>query len=78
MTLRSPLAPLRFPDLPAIDGLRLAVAASGLKYRNRHDLLLMTLSETTNVAGVFTTSDTAAAPVIWSRDVVASGGLVQS
>ena len=73
MTLRSPLAPVRFPDLPPIDGLRLAVAASGLKYRNRHDLLLMTLSETTNVAGVFTRSDTAAAPVIWSRDVVASG-----
>ena len=73
MTLRSPLAPVRFPDLPPIDGLRLAVAASGLKYRNRHDLLLMTLSETTNVAGVFTQSDTAAAPVIWSRDVVASG-----
>ncbi len=73
MTLRSPLAPVRFPDLPPIDGLRLAVAASGLKYRNRHDLLLMTLSETTNVAGVFTQSDAAAAPVIWSRDVVASG-----
>ena len=73
MTLRSPLAPVRFPDLPAIDGLRLAVAASGLKYRNRHDLLLITLSETATVAGVFTQSDTAAAPVIWSRDVVASG-----
>ena len=73
MTLRSPLAPVRFPDLPAIDGLGLAVAASGLKYKNRHDLLLMTLCKTTNVAGVFTKSDTAAAPVIWSRDVVASG-----
>ena len=73
MTQRSPLAPVRFPDLPTIDGLRLAVAASGLKYKNRHDLLLITLCETTNVAGVFTQSDTAAAPVIWSRDVVASG-----
>ena len=73
MTPRSPLAPVRFPDLPAIDGLSLAVAASGLKYKNRHDLLLITLCETTNVAGVFTQSDTAAAPVIWSRDVIASG-----
>jgi glutamate N-acetyltransferase/amino-acid N-acetyltransferase len=35
--------------------------------------LLMTLCETATVAGVFTRSDTAAAPVIWSRDVVASG-----
>jgi len=73
MTTRSPLAPDRFPDLPAIDGLGLAVAASGLKYKNRDDLLLMTLCDTATVAGVFTRSDTAAAPVIWSRDVVASG-----
>ena len=73
MTTRSPLAPDKFPDLPAIDGLGLAVAASGLKYKNRDDLLLMTLSETATVAGVFTRSDTAAAPVIWSREVVASG-----
>jgi len=73
MTTRSPLAPDGFPNLPAIDGLGLAVAASGLKYKNRDDLLLMTLCETATVAGVFTRSDTAAAPVIWSRDVVASG-----
>ena len=73
MTTRSPLAPDRFPDLPAIDGLGLAVAASGLKYKNRNDLLLMTLCDTARVAGIFTRSDTAAAPVIWSRDVLASG-----
>ena len=76
MITRSPLAPDRFPDLPAIDGLDLAVAASGLKYKNRDDLLLMTLCDTATVAGVFTRSDTAAAPVIWSRDVVASGRAV--
>mgnify|MGYP001186567670 CR=1 FL=1 len=73
MTTRSPLAPDRFPDLPAIDGLGLAVAASGLKYKNRNDLLLMTLCDTARVAGIFTRSDTAAAPVIWSRDKLASG-----
>ena len=73
MTTRSPLAPNKFPDLPPIDGLGLAVTASGLKYKNRNDLLLITLCETATVAGVFTQSDTAAAPVIWSRDVVASG-----
>ena len=73
MTPRSPLAPLRFPDLPAIDGIDLAVAASGMKYKNRDDILLMTLCKTATVAGVFTQSDTAAAPVIWSRDVLVSG-----
>ena len=76
MTTRSPLAPDRFPDLPAIDGLGLAVAASGLKYKNRNDLLLITFCDTATVAGVFTQSDTAAAPVTWSRDVVASGRAV--
>ena len=73
MTTRSPLAPNRFPDLPNIDGLSLAVAATGLKYKNRDDLLLMTLCDTATVAGVFTRSDTAAAPVIWSRNVLVSG-----
>ena len=73
MTPRSPLAPARFPALPAIDGLGLAVAASGMKYKNRDDILLMTLCKTATVAGVFTQSDTAAAPVIWSRDVLVSG-----
>ena len=33
----------------------------------------MTLCDTATVAGVFTRSDTAAAPVIWSRGVMASG-----
>ena len=46
MTPRSPLAPVRFPALPAIDGLGLAVAASGMKYKNRDDILLMTLCKT--------------------------------
>ena len=35
--------------------------------------MLMTLNDTATVAGVFTRSDTAAAPVLWSRDVVALG-----
>ena len=73
MKTRSPLAPDRFPYLPAIDGLCLAVAASGLKYKNRDDLLLMTLCDAATVAGVFTRSDTAAAPVLWSRNVLVSG-----
>ncbi len=76
MTTRSPLAPDKFPDLPAIDGLGLAVAASGLRYKDRSDLLLITLCDTATVAGIFTQSDTAAAPVIWSRNVVASGRVV--
>ena len=73
MHTRSPLAPDSFPYLPAIDGLGLAVAASGSKYKGRDDLLLMTLCESATVAGVFTRSDTAAAPVQWCRDHIVSG-----
>ncbi|MCH1483497.1 MAG: bifunctional glutamate N-acetyltransferase/amino-acid acetyltransferase ArgJ [Alphaproteobacteria bacterium] len=69
----SPLAPDRFPDIPAIAGLGLATAASGLKYTGRDDVLLMQCAEGSSFAAVFTTSDTAAAPVQWSRDVLASG-----
>ena len=73
MHKRSPLAPDSFPHLPAIDGLGLAVAASGTKYKGRDDLLLMTLCSSATVAGVFTQSDTAAAPVQWCRDRIISG-----
>ena len=73
MHKRSPLAPDSFPHLPAIDGLGLAVAASGAKYKRRDDLLLMTLCSSATVAGVFTRSDTAAAPVQWCRDRIISG-----
>ncbi len=73
MHKRSPLAPDSFPHLPTIDGLGLAVAASGAKYKGRDDLLLMTLCSSATVAGVFTRSDTAAAPVQWCRDRIISG-----
>jgi len=70
---RSPLAPARFPDMPAIAGLSLGVASTGIKYKNRPDLLLMRLPEAATVAAVFTISDTAAAPVSWSRNVIKAG-----
>jgi glutamate N-acetyltransferase/amino-acid N-acetyltransferase len=72
MTL-SPLAPASFPDLPKIAGINLATAASGMRYRGRDDLLLITLAPGSHVAGVFTKSDTAAAPVCWSRTIAKNG-----
>jgi len=71
MTL-SPLAPEGFPELEAIDGISLACAASGMKYRGRDDMLLMRLAEGTSLAAVFTRSDTAAAPVAWCRQQLAN------
>ena len=75
----SPFAPERFPDLPVIAGVRLAVAHSGLKYVGRPDLLFVSLAEGTQAAGVFTQSATAAAPVQWCRQaLVASGGAARA
>ena len=73
MHKRSPLAPDSFPHLPAIDGLGLAVAASGAKYKGRDDLVLIVADEGTSFAGVFTKSATAAAPVLASQAGLASG-----
>jgi glutamate N-acetyltransferase/amino-acid N-acetyltransferase len=64
----SPLAPTSVPDMPVIDGVRLATAAAGIRYKGRTDVLLMLLEPGTAVAGVFTRSKCASAPVEWCRD----------
>lgn len=60
----SPLAPAGFPALPAVAGVRIAVTESGVRYRNRPDVMLAELAPGTAVAGVFTRSATRAAPVL--------------
>jgi len=59
----SPLAPKTKPEMPAIDGVRIATAKAGIKYRDRVDLMAMVFDENTAVAGVFTTSKCPSAPV---------------
>ena len=69
----SPFAPASFPDVPKVAGVRLAVGTAGIRYRGRTDVLLAELAEGTSVAGVFTRSQTAAAPVLWCRQAMAHG-----
>jgi glutamate N-acetyltransferase / amino-acid N-acetyltransferase len=64
----SPLAPKAFPKLPPLAGVRLSTVAAGVRYQQRTDVLLALLAPGTRVAGVFTTSKTASAPVLWCRD----------
>jgi glutamate N-acetyltransferase/amino-acid N-acetyltransferase len=64
---RSPLAPKKIVRPPAVTGIRLSTAAAGIRYRNRSDLLLVAMDPGTQVAGVFTQSKTASAPVEWCR-----------
>ena len=63
----SPFAPKELPRLPAIDGVRFATCAAGIRYPGRTDLLLALFEPGTTVAGVLTKSKTASAPVEWCR-----------
>ena len=63
----SPLAPAHFPDMPPIEGVRLATAAAGIRYAGRTDVLLALFDPGTAVAGVFTRSKCPSAPVDWCR-----------
>ena len=73
MAAKSPLAPAAFPPLPAIPGVRFAVAEAGIRYKNRRDVLLVALDKGTTVAGVFTRSKCPSAPVDWCRAALKSG-----
>lgn len=66
----SPLAPKHYPTLPAIAGVKLATHACNIRYKNRTDLLLAEFAEGTQVAGVFTNSLTASAPVLACREAL--------
>ncbi len=70
---RSPLAPERFPTIPPIAGVRLAVAAAGLRYRGRPDLLLVELASGATVAGLLTRSRVPGHPVAWCRRILPRG-----
>ena len=72
-TTISPLAPASFPEMPPVDGVRLATAAAGIRYPGRTDVLLALFDEGTTVAGVFTRSKCPSAPVDWCRERIKSG-----
>jgi glutamate N-acetyltransferase/amino-acid N-acetyltransferase len=61
----SPLAPEAFPELPPVGGVALASAETGIRYKNRPDVLLAVMPPGTAVAGAFTRSKSRSAPVDW-------------
>ncbi len=73
-TAISPLAPAEFPVLPTVAGVRIATAGTGMKYQGRDDVLLAEMAPGTKVAGVFTKSRAASAPVDWCRKSLKGGG----
>ena len=70
----SPLAPAQFPDMPPVEGVKLATASAGIRYADRKDVLLALFKQGTTVAGVFTRSKCPSAPVDWCRSHLKAGG----
>ena len=72
----SPFAPDRFPDLPAIAGVRAATGSRGFyaaRGLERDDVFLFHFVPGTSCAGVFTRSATASADVLWCREALETG-----
>src|ERR1700741_3356028 len=69
----SPLAPPSFAVMPVLRGVELGTAETGIKYKNRADLLLAVFAPGTQFAGVFTRSKAPSAPVDWCRIQLAHG-----
>ncbi len=55
------------PEFKVINGVRIGVAKSGIKYRDRKDLTIFELAEGATTAGVFTKNAFCAAPVVLSK-----------
>lgn len=69
----SPLAPKKQPQMPAVEGVRIATAQAGIKYKGRTDVVAMVFDEGTTVAGVFTRSKCPSAPVEFCRQNLPGG-----
>ncbi|MFC7734653.1 bifunctional glutamate N-acetyltransferase/amino-acid acetyltransferase ArgJ [Roseomonas sp. GCM10028921] len=67
-----PVSPLKvdLPPLPPLKGVRLGVAAAGLRYQGRPDVMMMEFAPGTTVAGVFTSNKCPGAPVDWCRQAL--------
>ena len=73
-TAVSPLAPERFPEMLPVAGVSLATGRCGIKASStKLDLMLAVFDKPASVAGVFTRSSTAGAPVRWCRKQLPRG-----
>jgi glutamate N-acetyltransferase/amino-acid N-acetyltransferase len=68
----SPLA-MPLPEMPPVAGVRLGVAAAGIRYKGRPDLTMFEFAPGTTVAGVFTRNKCPGAPVDWCRAALKGG-----
>jgi glutamate N-acetyltransferase/amino-acid N-acetyltransferase len=59
-------------DLRVVNGVKLAIAAAGIRYEGRNDIALISFAEGSSVAGVFTKNRYCAAPVTLAKDNMGS------
>ncbi len=70
----SPFAPERFPVMHRVPGVRLGAGRCGIRQSDiKLDLMVAAFDRPASVAGVFTKSSTAGAPVQWCRRQLAGG-----
>ena len=69
----SPFAPDDYPEMGDLAGFHPRVAATGVKYQDRDDVLVVAMAEGTSVAGVFTKSKCPSAPVDWCKRHLSGG-----
>jgi glutamate N-acetyltransferase / amino-acid N-acetyltransferase len=69
----SPFTPAHDPVALPVEGVRLAFGAAGIKKNGQTDVLLMAFDEGTSIAGTFTTSACASAPVDWCKAHLGGG-----
>src|SRR4029079_19231198 len=70
---QSPLAPKTTPTLPRIAGVKLAAAPSGVRYKDRDDVMLAVVPAGATIAGVLTKSKCSSAPVDWCKKNLTRG-----
>ena len=75
MPKKSPLAPKSFPKMPAIDGLWLGAGESGIKYKDRPDVMLVAVEKKSVIAGALTKSSMPSAAVDWCRTLLPKGAV---
>src|SRR6516164_4961830 len=73
MAALSPLATAEFSKLARVAGVRLSALACYLRYTGRVEKMLAELAPGSAIAGVFTRSLTAGAPVLWCRECLPGG-----
>jgi glutamate N-acetyltransferase/amino-acid N-acetyltransferase len=70
-----PVSPLMLPmpEMPPVQGVRIATGMAGIRYKAREDVTMMTFPAGTTVAGVFTRNKCPGAPIDWCRAALKGG-----